>query len=56
MYTVEDKFRNRPYALYVSFDDNSSKILIPSNGMVVSTIYPPPTSSQVIKVEYAINL
>ena len=44
--TNEQRERNSPYALFISFDDDSLVLLNPLEpDVIISTIYPPPTSN-----------
>eukprot|EP00347_Sterkiella_histriomuscorum_P023301 403335171 len=40
-----EKQSDDPYALMVSFDDNSTALISPQTSQLISTIFPPPTST-----------
>ena len=55
--TNEQRETNNPYALFISFDDDSIVLLNPLEpDVIISTIYPPPTSNQVVKVFYCTSI
>ena len=51
----QDRKTKDPFALFVTFDDNSCIVLDPKNGRVISTIYPPPTATSICKVVYSLH-
>lgn len=51
-----DRHVNKPDALFISFNDNSIVLLDPKEQSVKSTIYPPPTPADVIKVFYCTSI
>jgi hypothetical protein len=55
--TNQQRESNNPYALFISFDDDSIVLLNPLEpDVIISTIYPPPTSNQVVKVLYCTSI
>lgn len=49
----QDRLEKRPFALLVTFDDNSCIVMDPSSAKIISTIYPPPTATSIQKVQYS---
>jgi len=53
--SLASKEQNKPMAVYVLWDDNSTLIYKP-DGKQISIIYPPPTAKELLAVEYSMSL
>jgi hypothetical protein len=50
------EYANDPKSLIVGFDNNSTYLLNPSDGMAKSTIYPPPSSTKIRRTMFCMSL
>ena len=52
---IEQREKNRPYAIYVQFRDNSIKLLQPKpkhDAKVLTTIFPPPNAEEIKDIRF----